>query len=341
MKKIKNFFLRYWLFILLAAATTILVGSYLRSKNYPLKISEKLLALPAPKIESYSISAPLNLSQIEKKFPSFDKNQEVYQVIQSSFSDQEAVLIGEKFGFSGTPTVSSDNQGGNVYDWGNQETYLSLNLRWGSINYRTTPLNKTSSDKLLDFPQAEKVGKDFLNKNGFLPPNLISLKTNDIYYANDLGSGLERVTSSQNANLIEVIFGFEINNKKILDSSVVLGISYLGKVTYFNYQTTFKEIKLLDYYPLKTKGEIIQILETKPSISYLYIPNYFAATQEESKNITNIIFENINIVYYKYDPLQLYLQPFFLITGKATLKNGTEGEFGIYLPAIQDKYLLK
>lgn len=328
------------MFILLATMATILIGFYAKNKIYPLKITEKLLSIPAPKIESYPISIPLDISQIEKNFSSFNKNQEVYQVIQSSFSDKEAILIGEKLGFLDPPIVSLDNQGGSVYDWGNQEKYLSINLRWGSINYRANPSKKSSSDVLLDFSQAEKISKDFLDKNGFLPPTLISLKTNDIYYVNDLGSGLEKVTSSQDANLVKVIFGFEINNKKFLDPSVVLGVDYLSKVTYFNYQTTFKEIKLLDYYPLKTAEEVIQILKTKPIINYLYIPNYYAATQEESKNITNINFENIDIIYYKYDSLQLYLQPFFLITGKATLKSGVEAEFGIYLLAIKEEYLL-
>jgi len=341
MKKIKIFFLKYWLFIFLATIVTILIGFFVKTKIYPSKITEKLLSIPTSKIESSSISITPDFSQIEKKIPSFNKNQEVYQIIPSSFSDQEAILIGEKFGFLDQPVVSIDNQGGSVYDWGNQEKYLSINLRWGSINYRTNPSKKGNLDSLPDFSQVEKISKDFLDKNGFLPPESISLKINDIYYINDLGFDLEKVSSSQNANLVEVIFGFEINNKKILNLSAVLGVDSLGKVTYFNCQTTFKEIKLLDYYPLKTREEIIQTLKTESVINYLYIPNYYAATQEESKNITSIIFDNIELVYYKFDPLQSYLQPIFLITGKATLKDGQQGEVGIYLPAIKDEYLLK
>lgn len=341
MKKVKKIFSRYWLFILLAIIVTILLGFYIKAKIYPPKNSEKLLAILAPKIESYPISIPLDVSQIEKKIPSFNKNQEVYQVTQSSFSDQEAILLGKKFGFLESPIISLDNQGGSVYDWGNEEKYLSLNLRWGSINYRVKPSEKEKSVLTLDFSQVEKIGKDFLNENGFLPPNLISLKNNDIYYVYDSGSDLEKVSSLKNANLFKIVFDFEINNKKILDISNSLGIDFSGEVTYFNYQTTFKDIKLLNYYPLKTKVDIIRTLKTKPIINYLYIPNNYGTTQEELKNITNIILKNIDIVYYKYDPLQSYLQPIFFINGQAILTNGRAAEVGIYLPAIKDEYLLK
>jgi hypothetical protein len=341
MNKIKSFFLKYWLFIFLVIIIITLLGFYIKVKIYSPKNQENLLLITIPKIESYPISIPLDTSQIEKKISSFNKTQEAYQVTQSSFSNEKAIFIGEKFGFLDPPTVFFDNQEGSVYNWSDQENYLSINLRWGSIDYRINPSLKNNSYSFPEFSQVEKISKDFLNKNDFLPPKLISLKINDIYYVNDSGFGLEKVESSQNANLVKIIFDFEINNKKIIGPSITMGIDSSSKITYFNYQTTFREITFLDNYPLKTKEEIIQILKTKPTVNYLYIPNYYGATQEEFKNINNIVLENIELIYYKYNPLQLYLQPFFLITGKATLKNGTQGEVGSYLPAIKDEYLLK
>ena len=208
MNKIKFFFLKYWLFIFLTIITVILLGLYIKDRFYQPKFQEELLSIPTPKIESYLISISPNISPIEKKLSSFNEKQEVYQIKQSSFSDKEAILIGEKFGFLDQPIVSFDKQGGNVYNWGDQEEYLSINLLWGSINYRANPFKKSSPDSFPDFSQIEEIARNFLNKNGFLPPELISLKTNDIHYANDSGFGLEKVSSPQNANLIKIFFDF-------------------------------------------------------------------------------------------------------------------------------------
>lgn len=340
MGKIKSFFIKYWLFILLATLATILSGFHLKNKFPSPQEVKKLLPLPLPSLESQSLHASPNISTLEKNFPSFEKNIAVYQVVSSPLSDQQAISIANRLGFTEPPTVSQNYQGDAIYDWSKEEKSLSINLRWGSINYHLTPSTPQNLTPL-SFSRVENIAKNFLEENKFLPPEGIILKLKEISWANDFGYGIEKVLSSQNANLVQIDFEYEIDNKKLINSSVVIGVNFKEQITQFTYQYSFKEIKLLEMYPLKTKKEVIETIKTKPTISYLHIPNYYTVTTEEFKNITNVTFDNIELVYYKYDPLQSYLQPVFLITGKARLKDGQEGEVGLYLPAIKDEYLLK
>jgi hypothetical protein len=343
--KFKNFFKKFWLFIVLATIATVLFGLYFFQKNLSEKTTGNLLPLPSIDIETYpiSVSPIVDISLIEKNFPPFNNKAEVYQALPSFFSDQEAVMIAKKLGFFGSPSVSRNQQNENIYTWNANDKFLAINLHRGQVEFGLTPSYEeiTPLGISLSLAAAENIAKDFLRVNNLLPPENISMEQKSISYIKTQNIYYKEVSTPPEANAVQIGFGYKINNKEITDSHALITINLDSQIIGFIYQPPFKEIKLLDIYPLKTKEEIVQILKTKKSINYFFIPNYYGSTAEESQNITNLTFDNIELVYYKYDPLQTYLQPVFLITGKATLKGGQQGEVGLYLPAISDKYLLK
>lgn len=340
MIKIKSFFSKYWLFILLTIIATIFGAFYFKNKSISPIAGNKLLGLPSPKIESYKIPNSVSISLEENDLQLTEKDLEVYQVSSFVFSDQEAIDVAKKIGFSQSPVVTYDQiRGGNVYTWSEEQKSLTINLHWGTINYHQKSNNQNLSPITLS--DAEKIAHQFLENNGFLPPNNINLVKRDLSYIKTSEMGSKKVSSPKEANLIEIDFEDEINQKKIINCFAILAVDFSGQIVNFNYQPVFKEVKILDKYPLKLRTEIMENLKNKREISYLFTPSSYSPTSEEVKRITGLSFNQIEIVYYKYDPLQSYLQPVFLVTGSVNLENNQQAEVGIYLPAIKDQYLLK
>ena len=350
MNKFKNFFSKYWIFILLAAIATILAGFYFKNKISPPQVSEKLLSLSIPEIESSPIAVTLNVSPLEKNFPSFPQKLEVYQVTSPSFSNQEAIKIAQGLGFQDKPLIFNDVKGP-LYTWSGDINNLSINLHEGKISYGLDLLNHPEIVKGAPPPlsEAETKTKEFLIEKGFFPPEKVRLEIKESYYAKAVGSYFEKSSlEDKETTLTHLMLEYKINNRRVAGSELISVSIYIGaefKIIRFDYQPSFKKIELLDFYPLKTKEEIIQNIKSEPQISFIktsknYLEDYLP-TKETSQNITSLTFENIELVYYKYDPLQVYLQPVFLITGKAILKNGQEGGVSFYLPAIKEEYLLK
>jgi len=348
----KKFFSRYWIFILLATIATILVGFYLKNKVFSPYIQEQLLPLPSPKIESYSISTIPNLSQLEKNFPLFNHKISVYQVGFSSLSDQKAILIAEKFGFSAPPIVLTQSLGETSYNWDTEENNLSINLRRGEINYSLNILGHPEFIKgeLPLLSEVKEKIESFLKENSLFPPEGINLGIKEVFYVKNFFPYFEKVNEKEKADLIQIKLEYQINKNKVVavsdyPPSISIFIGPEFKIVLLNYYLLCNKIELLkEVYPLKTKDEILKNIKTNPRISYLSIStgdNPTSSLEEQKQLVTNLSFDNIELVYYKYDPLQSYLQPVFLITGKATLKDGTQAEAGLYLPAIKDEYLLK
>lgn len=346
--KIKIFFSKYWLFVILAAIVTILGSFYIRSKNLTPKIREELLSLPSPRIETYQILIIPNNYKIEDDFPSFKPKVEVYQVEASSFNDQGAVQIAKNFNFNDPPLVSYEQNGGNLYNWSDEKKFLSINLHEGKISYG---LDLLSYPELIGGLQpslstTEDEVEKFLKQNNLFPPDKINLYIKDRYYAKIGTDSFERtLIDDKNAKLLHLEFGYKIDEKKIegleFSPSISLFIGPEFKIARLDYNPSFKSIKFFNSYPLKIKQEVIEKIRKNPQISYLKIYGESMVASELSKNITSVNFDNIELIYYKYDPLQTYLQPVFLITGKATLKDGQQAAVGLYLPAIKEEYLLK
>lgn len=344
--RIKNFFLKYWLFIFLSALVTFFSFFYFINTN-KIQKDKSILKLPLLKnleIDFYPIlTTPKYSPKIKEAFSSFNKTIPIYQLNLASLSDQEAIKIAQKLGFLNQPKVNYDQQGGSIYNWDEDDKSLLINLSWGTVNYNLNLSNyqNINPESLPSFNQAEEIAKNFLRENNFYPPEKINLETKNISYVSNWDVELKKVTSLKEATLIQVEFIYKIDNKEIINPYINFAINNQNQVVILRYQNLPKEIKNFESYPLKTAEELIKAVTEKKSISYLQISDYYGAVFEESKNIIDLNLNNINLVYYISSLKQLYLQPVFLITGEATLKDGSIGEIGIYIPAIKDEYLLK
>ena len=333
---------------------TILIVFYFKNKTSFSYIPEKLLSLSPPKIESYSILTTPNLSQLEKNFPSLNQKAEVYQLDSSFFSDQKAILIAGGFGFSTPPTVLTLPDGTMSYSWSAEKNNLSINLHGGEINYSLNILKypELIQGELPQLSEVEEKARSFLKENNLLPPEGVNLKIKEIFYVKNFFPYFKKVDKKEEADLIQIELEYQINKNKVVAIndyppfiSIIIGPEF--KIVVLNYYLLCNKIEpLKDTYPLKIKDEILKNIKINPRISYFSASisegdNPTASPEEYKQLITSLNFNNIELIYYKDSPLQSYLQPVFLITGQATLKDGTQVEVGLYLPAIKDQYLLK
>jgi len=344
MKKIKEFILKYWLFIFLAALVATLASIFLVNREVK-EGKDQLLSISSPKIETIPTSISPNLKNLKNNFPDFDQKLPVFEVSGLSLSNQESLKIASDFGFNQVPNVTDS-----IYDWSTEFNDLSIYLEEGIINYGLNLLNHPEliSGSPPSIEEAENQGREFLKKEGFLLPKEIEVELEETYYAKVIGSYFEATKEEDKEKTLTYIkFIYKLNNKKIKglglnDFSFFIGSDF--KIARLDYSRMFKEIKSIDLYPLKNKEAIINSLQSKPRISYLkrqdHYSNEYLFLEEDVKTLKNLSFDNIELIYYKYSPLQTYLQPVFLITGTAQLENNEVVETGLYLPAIKDQYLL-
>ncbi|MCX6725742.1 MAG: hypothetical protein NT052_00280 [Candidatus Shapirobacteria bacterium] len=343
MNSTKNFLKKYWLFILLSLIASFLIVFYFINKINGIKIKSDLLSIPQPTFDFYNIKTSIDFSSLEKNLQNLKKEEIVYEVKDPSLSDQEAILIAQKFNLTDQPKVYNDQRTNNIfYEWSTEEKYLSINLSTREITYQLNQLKlKTNKNNSIpDLLDTEETAKKFLSNNQFYPPEGVSLITKDKYYLQIGEVEFERLNSPEKANAVEVDFIYQIENKELLEAKISLIMDLDKNIIKLDYQPSFKEIKKISNYPLKTSQEILKKLKSINFINYFNIPNYYTTTSE-IENITGINLDKINLTYIKSQAFQSYLQPIFFITGTANLNDGRTAEVGIYLPAVKDEYLLQ
>ena len=349
MIKIKFFFQKYWLFIILAATVTILAYFYFFQRNSPQEKKENLIPFSSPKINFYESINP-DLSQLEKDFPDFKKEIEIYQVSDNFISDQSALKISKDFGYSENPIVTNDTRGP-IYTWSNEFNNLSIYLKEGRFQYGFDLLRNPEliQGEPPGIQESEQKFKELLKEKGLNYPEKVSLEfTEESYY---LTSGANFLKTSQidpkkSFAFLQALY--KINGLKIIGPEKPLISVYFGnnfQIARFDFAKIFEKIDLLDKYPLKGKEEILKSIKDNPQISYLNNKEGFYNENliygEEIPSLKSLSFEKIELIYYKEVQSQSYLQPVFLIMGSAVLEDGTQAEVGLYLPAIKDEYLLK
>jgi len=348
MNKIKTFLKKNWLFILLASLATVLAVFYFTKQETQIEKRRDLLSLKSPSIKTYSSSLP-NLKQLEKNFPSFPKEIEVYQVDNNLISDQMALEIANSFGYQDGLVVTNDIKGP-IYNWNTQLNSLTIYLQEGRFQYgldllRNPELVKGRPPSL---EESEDKLNNFLKEKNLNPPEKINSKIIEKDYYLIGGSDFVKTNiddPEKDLAFLKAIYQineFKINGPENPFISVYLASNF--QIARFDYSKIFKKINALDFYPLKTPQEIIKTMGDEPQISFLKNAESFYQEDliygEELPEVKNLLFNKIELIYYKEINQQTYLQPVFLITGTAILEDGTKAISGLYLPAIKDKYLL-
>ena len=349
MIKIKTFFHKYWLFILLATIGTILAAFYFFNKTTLLKEKEILTGIIAPKITYYSSIKP-NLNSLESNFPDFPEKIEIFQVNYSSFSDEQAIKISKDFGYQENPLVTNDIYG-SIYTWSNDFNNLSVYLKEGKFHYGLDLLRNPELISGLPPSIQESKNKfsELLKEKGLEPLNKISVDfINEGYYFGDEANFIKTNQEDPKRTFAFLQALYKVNNSKIDGPETPLISLYFAnnfQIARFDYSKIFEKIDLLDFYPLKAQPEVIETIQNNPQISFLKNSEGFYQENliydEKLPELKNLSFNKIELIYYKEVSQQTSLQPVFLITGTAVLNDGTQAEAGLYLPAIKDEYLLK
>ncbi|MCJ7804687.1 hypothetical protein MUP35_03085 [Patescibacteria group bacterium] len=342
----KNFLKKYWLFITLAFVVSVLTGWYFINKfTIPkeIKESENLLSIPQQKINSYPLKVKPGFDYLISHFPEMVKNLETYEVETFIFSEEELSNLAERFGFGNEPKIIEDKTTKErIYAWGDSEKSLSINPVKANIDYIF--INE-SPDSLIKNPFNINATKDyirnFLIEKGLYPKDeKISLELKNSSYLKPIGNEYEKTNNPNESAVANFEFQYLINNYHLIETSINFLIGNNNEILKFYYRPSFKMIKSIGLYPLKTKEKIINDLKSFNSINYFEIISDYSFP-EESRDIKTADFNEINLVYIKNATSQSYLQPFFFIKGQAILNDGRIAEIGIYLPAIKDEYLLK
>lgn len=341
MNSIKTFFKKYWLFIVLALIAGALISLYFINKIREDEIREDLILIPTPKIERFSIKTPLSYSGLQKEKINV-KEEIVYEIKPSLLSDKEAISIAQKFNFKTIPEVYQDQENNNIfYEWSEVDKYLSINLLTGEIEYQKEDLKSVSQEKdiSIDSKQAEKIARSFLENHQLLPPEDINLILSSKQYLQINEVHFSKVDSLKEAHLLQLNFQYQINEKSLSRAFINILLDKNNNIFRLIFKPSFKEIKNIAFYPLKTKKDILKELKVVNFIHYLSKPDY-PVTQDEVKNLSTINLNKIEVVYLKTNQKENYLIPLFFISGKGLLKDGEILEVGLYLPAIKDEYLL-
>ncbi len=341
MNSIKRFFKKYWLFIILALIAGTLLSLYVVNKLDEDEIREDLSLVSPPKIKGFPLNTNLNYSGLQKEKIEI-KEENVYEIDNYLFSDQEAISIAQKFNFKTIPEVYQDQENNNIfYEWSEGNKYLSINLSMAEVEYQRDDLELISQEKgiLSNLSQAEEIARKFLGDFQLLPPENINLvldfkkylQINEVYF--------NEVKSPQEASLLQLNFRYQIKEKRLSGASISLYLTKNNEIFRLIYNPSFKEIKDIGLYPLKTKEEVIKELEMVDFLHYIDKENYYV-TSDEIKNLSAVNLNKIKLTYLRTAQKENYLIPLFLISGQGLLKNGEKVEVGLYLPAIKDEYLL-
>lgn len=349
MNKIKIFLKKTWLFILLASLATILAALYFTKQGNQIEEKRDLLSLKVPLVETYSSPSP-NLKQLEKNFPSLPKEIEVYEVSDNLISDQMALEIANDFGYQQNNLVVASDIKGPIYNWSTQLNSLTIYLKEGRFQYGLDLLRNPGliEGEPPDLEESENKLNDFLKEKNLNPPEKIDLKIiEEDYYLIGTSNFIKTDRNDPEKDVAFLREEYQINNLKINGPESPSISVYLGnnfQIVRFDYSKIFKSIDVLNSYPLKTIAEVIKIIEDEPKISFLRNSESFyqedLISEEQLPEIKNLSFNKSELIYYKEVGQQTYLQPVFLITGTAILKDGTKVIAGLYLPAIKDEYLL-
>ncbi|MBM3205577.1 hypothetical protein FJZ41_01850 [Candidatus Shapirobacteria bacterium] len=336
----RKFLKNYWLIISLAFTASLLAGIFFIQGKQETKPDEKLLSIPSPKLPEYQVRVPLNYNDLSENFPEISRSELVYKVEKPSFSDQEAIKIAKNLGFEGQPEFKNfENK--IYYDWADSQKNLSINLTEGQFNFnKNLNLNNNPSVSLPEISQINSIIESVLQEKELLVNKEINLLIKDKSYLKSFGLEYGVTNNPEEAFAIEVKLQYELKNIRFLENDITILIGDKNEILKLEYRSIFKNLQVLEAYPLKNKQEIIEGLNSLNSINYFKIINDYELTAEPQR-ISKIDFNKIELVYVKTETPQSYLQPIFFISGQAVLNDGRTAEVGLYLPAIKDEYLLK
>lgn len=337
--KIRNFFRRYFIFILLAAVSSGLIVLRLSQRGQPPGVQPSLVPQPSlirPKITGIQVPPGGKLLITDFSFPS---NLEIYQGKESKLSSDKTIKIAQEFNFSQPPQESEDVFLGTFYAWSSETHFLSIALdvnkiEYGLDLYRGQP---STQGPLPSLEEARVSLENLLAKLGLTPQFEIKWQKEEY-----LIQGLYFLPTNnlEEADFIKIGFNPAVGQYQLVglnpnEPLVSLILAKGGDIIRFQYQIFFSGFEKQETYDLKNKEEIQTTLTTEGKIVYA---GTFKETTKEPK-ITQAIFSQIKLAYFQEPEKSLTIHPIFILSGQGTLAGGEVTEIIVYLPAISSKWL--
>ncbi len=300
MVRIKHFFQRYWVLVLLAFIATVIVGIVLiRPKlGPPVEIaptaSLKRPVLPQAKILDTKISYQLDLSDESPEAP---RTLPVYQAHPREEFDYSALA---KPNLEGEQVVSSPEQAA-----GYAKGFLEKNKRW-------TPELENGEYET-----------NFLKIGGFEVFKALSFADADIIavlFYPEIDNYLI-VGKSPFSGSVEVWVGRNAQIQKVEDFLADYETTDSSTYPLLSFTQAWEAI-------IDQKGSVVSLVKQEEAYDQTII------------GINSIRVTQAFLAYYQPFDLPSSLQPIWVFKGIALLQDRTESEVGVYLPAIEETYFI-
>jgi hypothetical protein len=300
MVKIKYFFQRYWLFILLAFLATIVVGLVLikpRLKPPTEIVQPATLEKPLfnqAKINPEKINFQLNLTGETPKAP---PKLPVYRVSPQKQFDYSPLV---KINLEGEKIVASPEEAA-AYAKG----FLEKNQRWNS------------------YLENGEFENDYFKVGGYEVFRTDSFEKADIiavHFYPEINKLLV-IGTSPFSGLVEVWVGKNAQVQKVKDVLADYDLSYPLDYPLITFDQAWQEIEA-------QKGTIVSLTKQEEVYSPVTI------------SISSININQAFLAYYQPSELPSSLQPIWVFEGTAFLQDYSESEVAVYLPAIEETYFI-
>ena len=337
LKKIIQFFKRYWIFIILAALASGLLLFRLNQRGQPTQPGPQPSPVPGISLTPLKIEGavlPLK-TKINLQDFSFPSRLKTYLGQESQSSSTQAKRIAQELGFSGSAQESEDVLLGVFLTWNSETHYLSISLETSKIDYGKnlglTPVPKQGS---LPSPETAKTNlENLLSRLGLKPS--FELKWQKEEYLTE-GYNLPSVSGPEQADYLKISANPAVGQYQLVGQDptrplISLILDKNKEIVRFQHQVYFSDFQGQETYDLKTKEEIENLLLSEGRI--VYFGTY--QTSVGPPDLTQAEFDQINLAYYQSPDKNLLIQPIYLLSGQGILENGETTEIITYQPAIK------
>ena len=346
-KKLKNIFNQYRIFVILAALVPVLgfILFFLRQKpSEAPPVNPVFGNLPPPETNydfepkteiTYQYSVPRNaLAQLPVQA-------KVYQV--KKLSDQEVLTrfaqIATELGFTTKPKFQ-DSDDYRFYIWEEEDRFLKVNSGTGQFTFKgfvTLSVGPISPQEAETLVKEKMVEWELVDKE---IPTAIN-------FYGSAGMELVPVDNPNAANVYEIVFSLSVDGYPLIGFGPAQAVALAqvtndGKLFTLNYHLLPVSLEEVGTYPLKpAETALYQVQQGQGKILSLKTRPGVETSLSIQNQIKSINLASVSLVYYESIEKQEYLQPIYLFSGTAVLKDDEVLEVSLYLPAIATEWLIQ
>lgn len=301
-----------------------------------------------PKAETVTYT----LETISGRLPNFPTLLPVFPVQnpkKSLLASERAKDLAATLGFSGQPAVLSPSE----YLWEkiSQKLQLRMNILTLNYNLTTTQLLPFIPGQLADEEKLKNTAQNFLSQARPLDKSFAESKTTVVWLRFN-GQAFNKVESLSEADAARVDFFRTVMSGETAYPLLAIPPQESLVRAYFKggqkdpYEVDFTvwpyDFEKSSTYPLKNvklaweelkKGQATVVFLNSKDINYSKLP--------QMPDFKNITIRNVQLAYFDDETRQSFLQPIYVFSGQADFKNGESAEIITYVPALDERWVVK